>query len=84
MTTLADTTLSFHSLGEIDLDLRAAVAAAAGFRKLGLSVRRTRVWLEEHPLAELQTLLDRHGLTVGELEVLVPLCGRWPPCRSSR
>ena len=75
MSTLADVTLSFHSLGEIDLDLRAEVAAAAGFRKIGLSIRRTRSWLEAHPLAELQTLLDRHGLRVGELEVLAPLRG---------
>lgn len=73
MTTLADVTLSFHSLGEIDLEARAAAAAAGGFRLVGLSVRRTVAWLADHHLDELRDLLDRHGLAVGQLEVITPL-----------
>jgi sugar phosphate isomerase/epimerase len=71
--TLADTTLSFHSLGETLPAARAAAASAAGFRRLGLSIRRTRAWLADHPLGELTDLLDEHGLVVGELEALAPM-----------
>jgi sugar phosphate isomerase/epimerase len=71
--TLADTTLSFHSLGETELGARAAAASAAGFRRIGLSIRRTRAWLAEHSVAELTDLLDEHGLVVSELEALMPM-----------
>jgi sugar phosphate isomerase/epimerase len=67
---LRDVTLSFHTLGEVDLETRAAAAEAAGFRRVGLSIRRTRTWLENHQLSELTDLLERHGLVVGELEAL--------------
>jgi sugar phosphate isomerase/epimerase len=72
-TTLADATLSFHSLGEVEPAVRAAAAAAAGFRKVGLSIRRTRAWLSDHPITELTDLLDEHGLVCGELEALIPM-----------
>ena len=73
MKSLLDVTLSFHTLGEVDLETRCEAAAAAGLRKVGLSIRRTRVWLRDHPVAELADLLGRHGIVVGELEVLRPL-----------
>jgi sugar phosphate isomerase/epimerase len=71
--TLADVTLSFHTLGEVDVYERAEAASAAGFRKLGLSIRRTRAWLDEHSLPELREVLARHGLVVSELEALAPM-----------
>jgi len=71
--TLADATICFHTLGEIDLEDRAMAAAAAGFTRVGLSIRRTLAWLEDHPLGELLDLLGRHGLVVGELEALAPM-----------
>ena len=70
---LADVTLSFHSLGEAAPEVRAAAASAAGFRKLGLSIRRTRAWLADHSITELTDLLDEHGLVVSELEALAPM-----------
>jgi len=71
--TLDDVTLSFHTLGEVDLEARASAASAAGFRSIGLSIRRTRAWLQDHPLAQLTDILGRHDLVVGELEALRPL-----------
>jgi sugar phosphate isomerase/epimerase len=73
VTSLTGVTLSFHSLGEIDLESRAAAAAGSGFTLVGLSVRRTVAWLADHPLGELLDLLARHGLAVGQLEVICPL-----------
>ncbi len=71
--TLADVTLSFHTLGEAEPHARAAAASAAGFRKIALSARRTRTWLVDHSLPELRELLARTGLVVSELEALTPM-----------
>ena len=65
--TPADFTFSYNCLGDIDYDTRFAVASAAGFREIGINLRHMGVWLQEHSLDELDALLDKHGLIVGEM-----------------
>jgi sugar phosphate isomerase/epimerase len=68
--TPADFTFSYNCLGDIDYDTRFAVAKAAGFREVGINLRHIGVWLKDHSLAELDALLDKHGLIVGEMEAV--------------
>ena len=68
---VADFTFSFNCIGEVPLDERFAAAKAAGFAEIGLSVRWMGLWLEAgHDLSELDQLLERTGLRVGELEAI--------------
>jgi sugar phosphate isomerase/epimerase len=66
----ADFTFSFNCVGEVPLADRFGAARAAGFEEVGLSVRWMKAWLVDHDLDELDALLDRHGLRVGELEAI--------------
>lgn len=43
---------------------------AAGFTDLGLSIRWMTLWLADHDLGELDSMLESGGLRVGELEAL--------------
>ena len=68
---VADFTFSFNCIGEVPLAERFAVAKAAGFPVVGLSVRWTKVWLEEgHTLDELDALIADAGVRIGELEAI--------------
>lgn len=66
-----DFTFSFNCVGDVSLTDRFAAARSAGFAEVGLSVRWTRLWLEEgHSLDELADLVEASGLRIGELEAI--------------
>jgi sugar phosphate isomerase/epimerase len=68
---VSDFTLSFNCVGEVPLAERFAAAKAAGFPDVGLSVRWTKLWLEEgHTLDELDTLIAEAGVRIAELEAI--------------
>ena len=68
---VSDFTLSFNCIGDVPLPERFAVAKAAGFAEIGLSVRWMKLWLEEgHQLDELDRLVEETGLRIGELEAV--------------
>jgi sugar phosphate isomerase/epimerase len=69
--TVSDVTFSFNCIGEVPLAERFAVATAAGFADVGLSVRWLRLWLEEgHTLDELDALAADAGVRITELEAI--------------
>ena len=68
--TPADFCFSYNCLGDVDYDVRFAVAKAAGFRQIGINLRHMGVWLTEHSLSELDDLLAKHDLVVGEMEAV--------------
>ncbi|MGI9137293.1 MAG: sugar phosphate isomerase/epimerase family protein [Candidatus Nanopelagicales bacterium] len=68
--TPADFAFSYNCLGDIDYDTRFAAAKAAGFKQIGINLRHMGVWLTEHSLDELDALLAKHDLVVGEMEAV--------------
>lgn len=68
---VSDFTFSFNCIGEVPLAERFAAAKAAGFGDVGLSLRWTKLWLEEgHTLDELDALIADAGVRIAELEAI--------------
>lgn len=68
---VSDFTFSFNCIGEVPLAERFAAARAAGFTDVGISIRWTKLWLEEgHTLDELDSLIADAGVRVTELEAI--------------
>lgn len=68
---VSDFTFSFNCIGEVPFAERFAAARAAGFTDVGISIRWTRLWLEEgHTLDELDSIIANAGVRVTELEAI--------------